>query len=92
MNKQKRAGVLGATGYTGQEVVALLARHPGIELAFASSEAEAGEPVRGTALNYVAAAEAPLSQVDVVFACLRAPAGTARGGEVREPVVRRPVL
>ena len=70
MNKQKRAGVLGATGYTGQEVVALLARHPGIELAFASSEAEAGKPVGGTALNYVAAAEAPVSQVDVVFACL----------------------
>ena len=70
VNKQKRAGIIGATGYSGQELVALLARHPGIELAFATSESEAGRPVRGTALSYAPLAEAPLADVDVVFACL----------------------
>lgn len=70
MNKNKKAGVFGATGYTGQEVVALLARHPQLELAFASSEAEAGKRVRGTSLTYVAAEAAPVADVDVVFVCL----------------------
>ncbi len=73
MNKNKRAGVVGATGYTGQELVALLARHPALELAFATSESEAGQPVRGaarTGLRYTPAAAAPLADVDVVFVCL----------------------
>ena len=73
MNKNKRAGVIGATGYTGLEVVALLARHPAVELVFATSEAEAGKPVRGAAgtrLSYVSASAAPVADVDVVFVCL----------------------
>lgn len=70
MNKPARAGIIGATGYSGLEVAALLARHPRLELAFATSEAEAGRPVRGTALRYVPAAEAPLGDADVVFSCL----------------------
>lgn len=65
-----RAGVVGATGYTGQELVRLLSRHPVLDLAFATSESEAGEPVRGTGLKYTPAAEAELGGVDVVFTCL----------------------
>ncbi len=89
VNKQKRAAVLGATGYTGQEVVALLTRHPGIDLVFASSEAEAGKPVRGTALSYVPAAEAPVGDVDVVFVCLPTGASAAVALQARAagPVV-----
>lgn len=70
MNKIARAGIVGATGYTGQEMVALLRRHPRLELAFATSEAEAGKPLRGTPLHYVHAAEAPLGDAEVVFTCL----------------------
>ena len=37
--------VLGATGYTGVELLRLLARHPGVELAFLSSEQYRERPV-----------------------------------------------
>ncbi len=73
MNKNKRAGIVGATGYTGQELVALLARHPALELAFATSESEAGKPVRGAGparLTYTPLAAARVAEVDVVFVCL----------------------
>jgi N-acetyl-gamma-glutamyl-phosphate reductase len=65
-----RAGIVGATGYTGQELVKLLRAHPQIDLAFATSEADAGKSVAGNGLKYVRAADAPLADVDVVFSCL----------------------
>jgi N-acetyl-gamma-glutamyl-phosphate reductase len=71
MHKQpKTAGILGASGYTGQELVGLLARHSQLELSFATSEAEAGKLLPGTNLRYVSSAEAELGSVDVVFSCL----------------------
>jgi len=70
MNRTLRAGILGATGYTGQETVRLVRGHPRLELAFVTSEAEAGRPVGGNGLRYVRAADAPLAEVDVVFSCL----------------------
>ena len=39
-------GVLGATGYTGRELIQLLTRHPRLELGFATSESEAGQPLQ----------------------------------------------
>jgi N-acetyl-gamma-glutamyl-phosphate reductase len=69
MNKYSVA-VLGATGYTGLELVRILRDHPGLVMRFATSEAEAGQPVRGTSLRYVKAADVPLAEVDIVFACL----------------------
>jgi len=65
-----RAGVVGATGYTGQELLGIIARHPGLELGFATSEADAGRRIPGRAGTYVSAADAPLGEVDVVFSCL----------------------
>jgi N-acetyl-gamma-glutamyl-phosphate reductase len=71
MNKQtKTAGILGATGYTGQELVGLLTRHPQLELSFATSEAEAGKVVPGHDLRYVSASTVELGSVDIVFSCL----------------------
>jgi N-acetyl-gamma-glutamyl-phosphate reductase len=64
------AGILGASGYAGQELLRLLRAHPALNLAFASSEAEAGASVAGNGLRYVKAADAPLGDVDVVFSCL----------------------
>ncbi|HEX8271708.1 MAG TPA: N-acetyl-gamma-glutamyl-phosphate reductase [Longimicrobiaceae bacterium] len=70
-----RAGVLGANGYTGREAVRLLARHPRVEIAFATSQSEAGRPLRSldraapdTAL--VRAEDADLAGCDVVLSCL----------------------
>jgi N-acetyl-gamma-glutamyl-phosphate reductase len=76
-----RAAVLGATGYTGQELVALLRRHPGIVLTHATSEGEAGRPVPGVSLRYVHAADVPLGDVDLVFTCL--PAGESGAWALR---------
>jgi len=70
-----RIGVLGATGYTGRELIGLLAGHPQARLVFATSESEAGGSlrriVRGAPdLALVRAEEAPLAECDAVFSCL----------------------
>ena len=64
------AGVIGATGYTGLEVLGLLALHDGVELAFASSRSRAGElsPVAG--VRYQDPEEIQANEVDVLFLCL----------------------
>ncbi|MEX2282615.1 MAG: N-acetyl-gamma-glutamyl-phosphate reductase [Gemmatimonadota bacterium] len=69
-SKLAKAIVLGGTGYTGQEVIGLLARHPGIELATATSESEAGARIGGTSLRYQPIGEVDLEGADVVFSCL----------------------
>jgi N-acetyl-gamma-glutamyl-phosphate reductase len=69
-NQTKTVGIIGATGYTGQELVALLGRHPGFEIGFATSEAEAGKVVPGNKIKYQKAASVDLGSVDVVFSCL----------------------
>ena len=38
-----RAGVVGATGYTGFEILRILARHPEVELIFATARRDAGK-------------------------------------------------
>ena len=65
-----KAVVLGGTGYTGQELIGLLARHPLLELAAATSESEAGARVPGSALRYSPAESVDLAAADVVFCCL----------------------
>src|SRR6185369_10635492 len=65
-----KAIVLGATGYTGQELIGLLSRHPRFRVLAASSESEAGQRVRGTDLSYTPAGEADLGSADVVFCCM----------------------
>src|SRR5918995_5616375 len=70
MNNHARipVGVLGASGYVGQELMRLLAGHPGASIAFATAESAAGEEVDGVRL--VRAADAPIARADVVFSCL----------------------
>jgi len=41
----KRVGIIGARGHTGAELIALIARHPQLELAFVSSRELAGQRV-----------------------------------------------
>src|SRR5688500_9744822 len=72
---QTRVGVLGATGYTGRELIRRLAEHPRARIVFATSESEAGSPLRRIArrapeLSLVKSEDAKLDSVDVVFSCL----------------------
>ena len=41
----RTVGILGASGYAGAELLRLLARHPGLEVAWASGDSSAGQPV-----------------------------------------------
>jgi N-acetyl-gamma-glutamyl-phosphate reductase len=70
MNNNPSAAILGASGYTGQELVRLVRNHSALDLAFLTSEAEAGHAVPGTRLRYVPASEVPFEQTDIVFSCL----------------------
>ena len=70
-----RAGIFGATGYTGLELVKLLRRHPAAHIAFVTSQSQAGKTLRDVfpsapALPLVAGADAPLDAIDVAFLCL----------------------
>src|SRR2546426_726352 len=60
--------VLGASGYVGQELLRLLARHPGAAVAFATADAAAGEWVEGHRL--LKADDAPLERADIVLSAL----------------------
>jgi N-acetyl-gamma-glutamyl-phosphate reductase len=63
-----KAGIVGGTGYTGVELLRLLARHSGVELTAITSRGEAGTPVadmfpslRGAVgLNFSDPKDAPL--------------------------------
>jgi N-acetyl-gamma-glutamyl-phosphate reductase len=65
-------GVLGASGYAGRELCALLARHPGLELAFATANEQRGQRARlgGADVRFVAHDDAPLTSAELVFSAL----------------------
>jgi len=70
-----KAGIYGATGYTGLELVRLLEAHPGAAVGFVTSESAAGTSLRASHplapdLALVSAANAPLDDVQAVFLCL----------------------
>ena len=70
-----KAGIVGGTGYTGVELLRLLARHPEVELVAITSRGEAGTAVadmfpslRGAVgLKFSDPKDAPLGKCDVVF-------------------------
>jgi N-acetyl-gamma-glutamyl-phosphate reductase len=65
-------GVLGASGYAGRELCGLIARHPGLSLAFASANEQRGQRamIAGSQVTYVAAEDAPLKDAEIVFTAL----------------------
>lgn len=70
-----KAGIFGATGYTGFELAQILQRHPQAEIVFATSQSHAGQSlaeIYPTApdVRLIPGEEAPLNEVDVVFLCL----------------------
>ena len=85
MEKKLKIGIVGGTGYTGVELLRLLAVHPNAELTCITSRGEAGLPVadmfpslRGYVnLAFSDPASADLSACDVVF--FATPHGVAMG-------------
>lgn len=79
-----KIGVLGASGYTGSEILRLLAVHPFFKVSLMTAERKAGQSVAsvfphlGTQdlPNMVAVKDADFSQIDAVFCCL--PHGTTQ--------------
>ncbi|HXK25246.1 MAG TPA: N-acetyl-gamma-glutamyl-phosphate reductase [Myxococcota bacterium] len=74
-----KVGILGASGYTGLELVRILLRHPEFELAVVTSEQQAGRPLaeaypslrRRTDLRFEAMAPEALSgRVELAFTAL----------------------
>jgi N-acetyl-gamma-glutamyl-phosphate reductase len=74
-----RAAVVGGSGYTGAELLRLLAGHPEIEVSLVTADANAGAPVGDLYpslaatyghLTYERVSPADLAGLDVVFLCL----------------------
>jgi N-acetyl-gamma-glutamyl-phosphate reductase len=65
-------GVLGASGYAGRELCALIEGHPRLALAFATANEQRGTSVRvrGRELTYVSNDDAPLGEAELVFSAL----------------------
>jgi N-acetyl-gamma-glutamyl-phosphate reductase len=80
-----KAGIVGGTGYTGVELLRLLAQHPQVELKAITSRKEAGTPVakmfpslrRRVELAFVEPGAQALAGCDVVF--FATPNGVAMG-------------
>ena len=69
------AGIFGATGFTGYELVQILEKHPDVQIQFATSQSFSGQWLsdiyaQAPHLPLISGEEAPLDQVDVVFLCL----------------------
>jgi N-acetyl-gamma-glutamyl-phosphate reductase len=72
-----KAGIAGATGYTGIELVQLIQRHPQLEIGWITSESSAGKllsDIHAVPWDYplisLSEAYARIDEVDVVFLCL----------------------
>jgi len=75
---KKPVGVLGASGYAGRELCALINAHPALELAFATANEQRGATARlgGRDVTYMATEDAPLAGAELVFSAL--PHGASR--------------
>jgi N-acetyl-gamma-glutamyl-phosphate reductase len=81
-----RAGIFGATGYTGYELVKLLDGHPQAEIVFGTSRSSVGQNLRDLYpcpidLTLSASKDVALDRIDVAFSCL--PHGEAMGEVAR---------
>jgi len=84
-NSKPAVGIVGASGYTGKELLVLLARHPDVILHFATSRALLGQATGVPHVPFTDPATTPLEGVDVIFLCL--PHGEAAEWVRRNPSV-----
>jgi N-acetyl-gamma-glutamyl-phosphate reductase len=65
-------GVLGASGYAGRELCALIQRHPRLSLAFATANEQRGATVRiaGRDVTFIAPEDARVDDIELVFSAL----------------------
>jgi N-acetyl-gamma-glutamyl-phosphate reductase len=76
MHDTIKAGIAGAAGYTGGELIRLLLRHPQVALTFAHSNSNAGNPVHQVHRDLVGetdlvfTGEWALHNIDVLFLCV----------------------
>jgi N-acetyl-gamma-glutamyl-phosphate reductase len=66
-------GVLGASGYAGRELCALIERHPRLSLAFATANEQRGKTAElpgGGRVTFVATDDAPLESAKLVFSAM----------------------
>lgn len=66
-------GVLGASGYAGRELCALVSAHPKLELAFATANAQAGKSAvlpRGGTVSFIETGRAVLKDARLIFSAL----------------------
>lgn len=64
------AGIFGASGYAGMDLIELLTAHPQVRIVFATSNTYTDQPVPGTDLRYIASEAADFSSVELVFLAL----------------------
>lgn len=75
MEKKIKAGIAGAAGYTGGELLRLLLLHPNVEIVFAHSNSNAGKPIHHVHAdllgdtNLLFASELR-NDIDVLFLCM----------------------
>ena len=71
---KKSVGIIGANGYTGSELVRLLAFHPNVEIKLLYSRSKAGVKISDLYADLEAVCDLVLtneiSQVDILFLCL----------------------
>jgi N-acetyl-gamma-glutamyl-phosphate reductase len=72
---QITAGIAGAAGYTGGELIRILLGHPDVHIAWALSQSQAGQPVHQVhqdlvGLTGMTFADRPGQDPDVLFLCL----------------------
>ena len=77
-----RAGIYGASGYAGLDLVEILLAHPKVDLVFATSNTYAGERIPGSRMAFVRSDSASLDDVEVIFLALphKTSAGVAKLG------------
>lgn len=80
-------GVMGASGYAGRELCALIHGHPALELAFATANSQSGTTIEvagGARVPLIATEDAPLQQAALVFSSLPHGASATWVGRARD--------
>src|SRR5262249_33874410 len=66
MSAKAKIGVLGASGYTGAELVRLLLRHPHVDIALLTADRRAGKPMAAVFPQFAPFALPTLQAIDAV--------------------------